>query len=142
MSAQADLVEAGDRWLLPLSGLRVTRCLVDFSFGLELLADHQFFTLTIEQAFNVAVAGSGMAEITPAADPASVCPALALLDRVVQDATAFKDGRLDVRFSDGSTLTVDPHPQFEAWNLTSDSGVRMVALPGGGVASWPPRSEG
>jgi hypothetical protein len=31
-------------------------------------------------------------------------------------------------------------PDYEAWNLVSDSGERFVSLPGGGLAHWPPSS--
>jgi hypothetical protein len=47
-----------------LVGLSVTRCVVDFSFGIEFVADEELFKITIEQPFQVVLAGvSGLADL-------------------------------------------------------------------------------
>ena len=47
-----------------------------------------------------------------------------------------KDGRLKAEFSNGSVLIVMPDPDYEAWQLTSDTGTRLLAVPGDGLAFW------
>ncbi|MCA8990318.1 MAG: hypothetical protein KDA78_21915, partial [Planctomycetaceae bacterium] len=55
-----------------------------------------------------------------------------------EDAKGFKDGRLQIRFSTNTVLSVDADPQFEAWELVSNkaNGMRVVAMPGGELAIW------
>jgi hypothetical protein len=44
---------------------------------------------------------------------------------------------LAVAFDDGARIIVQPDPDYEAWNVTGRHGMRIVCLPGGGLATWP-----
>jgi hypothetical protein len=61
---------------------------------------------------------------------------LQLVRRMVTHARANEDGHVELRFEGGWHLTVALHLEYEAWELTSDRGVLLVALPGGGLAIW------
>jgi ribosome maturation factor RimP len=49
------------------------------------------------------------------------------------------DGTLEVTIGTNATLTVDGDADYEAWQLHSRDGDRLVAIPGGGVAVWTAR---
>lgn len=63
-------------------------------------------------------------------------PTLELLNAVVISAKAFKTGRLEITFSESRVLSVDPNPQFEAWEAVGGNGPNFVALPGHKLAIW------
>jgi hypothetical protein len=48
-------------------------------------------------------------------------------------------GMLSVHYVSGSTLEVPVDPDREAWTLTDSKGELAVAVPGGGVTTFPPR---
>ena len=60
--------------------------------------------------------------------------ALALLHKSVRYATAWKDGRLEIQFEDGTRLAVPIDPEFEAWEMSGPKSTKIVSLPGGNLA--------
>ena len=46
------------------------------------------------------------------------------------------DGELEIKFTHGWVLTVGPDPDYEAWEMYSHRGERLIAVPGDGVAKW------
>ncbi|MGH7425947.1 MAG: DUF6188 family protein, partial [Candidatus Methylomirabilales bacterium] len=56
----------------------------------------------------------------------------------VVKAEAFKDGHLEISFSDGTHLGVPADEGFEAWEFVGPGGLRTVCLPGGELAVWTP----
>lgn len=133
-----DLVEAADRWVVPMAGRTVTQCRLDYAFSL-VVADEPAgsFEVRIEQPFTVASDG-GELTIDPEGDPVQMAPALRVLRQDVEQAIAFKDGRLELTFGDGAVLRAPIGEDYESWNIVGPAGLRIVSLPGGELAIWSP----
>ena len=119
---------------LPLSGRQVTRLRFDYAFGIDFYEDEKLFSLRIEVPFTTTTG-----PITESYDPEKCVqcgPLLALLHTVVVSATATRKGRLEVGFTSGLTLCVEPDPQFEAWELVGSDGTRVISVPGGDLVTW------
>ena len=54
--------------------------------------------------------------------------------------TESMDALLRIDFSNGMSISVEPDEKYEAWNVSGPHGFLVVALPGGGIATW--RSKG
>ena len=52
-------------------------------------------------------------------------------------AVAHEDGSLEIKFMDGDMLFVAPDPGYEAWKAYASDGMKVISLPGGGLATWP-----
>jgi hypothetical protein len=135
-----ELVEAADRWELPIGGCDVTQCQIDYAFSLVVAAaPAESFYVTIEQPFWFrASSGSDESMLVPEGPPVALGPALAVLRSSVERAVAYKDGRLEIQFTGGAEIRVPVGKGFEAWNLTGPGGLRFVSLPGGELAVWSP----
>ena len=133
---QDQLVEHGDHWVVPLQGKTVTRCLVDHAFGIELWERDRITTIRIEGDF--VFQGSGGAHRLSPASPTTLGPALSTLGQAIASARAYKDGCLEVRWADGSTLSVKPDAEYETWEIAGPEGLRVVCTPGGRLSLWQP----
>lgn len=136
-----EFVEAADRWLVPVAGRSVTQCRLDYAFTL-VVADESAgsFEIRIEQPFMV-TSGAGEVVLDPEGEPARMAPALGLLHQAIEQAVAFKDGRLELSFTDGGVLSVPVGEDYEAWNIVGPAGLRIVSLPGGELAIWSPERD-
>ncbi len=130
-----DLVEHDDRWLLPLVGLRLSQCCVDFAVTFRFSDANGTFEVRVGEPFVLYLAGHEQV-LKPEEDRAQVGPVLSLLHQTVSEAVAFKDGRLELAFSDGAAVRVPVGQDFEAWELVGPDGLRVVSLPGGELAVW------
>ena len=45
-------------------------------------------------------------------------------------------GQMSVEFGDGSSISAEPSPDFEAWSVSSRRGLQIIAIPGGELAFW------
>ena len=120
--------------VLPLSGRQVTQLQFDYAFGINFCEDEKLFSLRIGMPFTTTTG-----PITESYDPEQCVqcgPLLALLHTYVLSVTATRKGRLKVVFTNGLTLCVDPHPQFEAWELVGSDGTRVISVPGGDLVTW------
>ena len=54
----------------------------------------------------------------------------------VSTAVANSVGSLMVTFADGTRLSVEPSPDYEAWGAVSPGGVQYICLPGGEIATF------
>ena len=138
-----ELVDAADRWVVPMAGLPVTQCRLDYAFTI-IIGDEPgaSFQVCVEQPFMARMAGRGdELLLDPEGDPAEMAPALGVLHRRVEQAIAFKDGRLELLLGDGSVLEVPAGEDYEPWNIVGPSGLRIVSLPGGGLAIWSPEPD-
>lgn len=135
-----ELIEAADRWLVPVAGLTVTQCRLDFAFTLVLAGeDEGLFYVTIEEAFSVAASAEAEGLVVdPEGDPVQMAPALRVLRQDVERAVAFKDGRLELAFGDGAVLRAPLGKGYESWNIAGPAGLRLVSMPGGELAVWSP----
>jgi Family of unknown function (DUF6188) len=87
-----ELVEAADRWLVPMAGT-VTQCRLDYAFSL-VVADESAgsFEVRIEQPSAVSSQDDEVL-LDPEGDPVQMAPALRVLRREVEQAIAAKGGR-------------------------------------------------
>ncbi|MEZ5079635.1 MAG: DUF6188 family protein [Thermoleophilia bacterium] len=122
-------------WELPLDGLRVVQCRVDYGFTLILGDDSpDAFELRIEGGFEL-LGGSAKTKLDPSTGPPAIAPALSLLNKEIDGGQALENGELIVQFTHGVLLRVSPS-EFEAWTLSGPSGFRFVSLAGGGLGIW------
>jgi hypothetical protein len=122
--------------LLPLEGLSIARCVIDYAFSLEASREDGIVIIILRIEYPFTVSERGMRYVLDPNEPAKLGPATALVRGSVRTARASADGRLSIVFDDGRELTVEPRDDFEAWVLSGDNGVKAVCLPGGGVATW------
>jgi Family of unknown function (DUF6188) len=129
------LIEEPDRWVLPLDGRTVTRCLIDYSFGLsldgepsvEVSLSHFRFWDRDDQEYS----------LNAEADRRLLAPVLACFGLTVAHAYAWKSGQLELVFTDGSRIEGDSHSEFEAWQVSGPGNVLVVSPAGGGEpAVW------
>ena len=62
----------------------------------------------------------------------TLVPVLALRRAHVVAATVTRTGALTVRFDDGATLTAEPDPHYENWEINGPDALNLVSPPGGG----------
>lgn len=125
--------ERDDRWVLPLRGDMVSRCVVDAAFQIQFLERADPITVTIESPFIVIESGVSR-EVSPA-DPPTLGPVLSVIGRSVKAACAMKTGHLRLEIED-LCLVVDPDERYEAWSVVSDNNLKLICMPGGSVAVW------
>ena len=119
---------------LPLTGRQVTQLRFDYAFGIELHDDSPGTSVRINVPLTL---NNGIDSVSYDPEHGVECgPLLALLHTCVLAATATRKGRLEVVFTNGLTLCVDPHPQFEAWELVGSDGTRVISVPGGDLVTW------
>jgi Family of unknown function (DUF6188) len=142
MSKDDQLIEHDNYWLVaPLAGKAVTRCCVDHAFGIECWDGEQQATIRIEG--NIVYKANGAEYRLAPEQPTALSPALSILHKIVQSARVYKvykDGCLEVNFADGSSLSVKPDSEYEAWEMVGSGGLRAVCGPGGSLSLW--RREG
>lgn len=138
-----ELVDAKDRWLVPLDGCAVVQCRIDHAFTLVIDSGRDSFEVRIEQPFEVLgqVDGGQPVSLSLEDGPAALAPGLSVLHAALEGASALKDGRLELRFADGRWLHVPASEAFEAWSLVGPDGLRLISLPGGELAVWSPGSS-
>jgi hypothetical protein len=107
MNNNNQLIEASDHWLLPIVGREVTRCLVDYAFSLELWEPDYLFTIRVSGEFFFTEKGK-IIFLSPELPPQGLGPALSMLHQTIASAIAYKAGRLEVRFINGSYFSVEP----------------------------------
>lgn len=109
---------------------------VVFDFGVTLITDHGA-EIRIETAFTLRTSDGASVVIDPTepSDSAAVLPSV--LHEMITGATADDStGSLDLEFVHGGRLQVLPSDTYEAWSLTTQGGMRVLALPGGGLSTW------
>lgn len=129
-----DLVEGGDNWVLPIQGARVIRCHVDNNLTIQVSENEYQFDIRIENEFFLKSEGKEY-KLVPE-EPTTLGPVFVILNKTVNAALAYKDGKLCLNFSGGSILEVVSNVQYEAWEIIGSEGLRVVSLPGGGLSIW------
>src|SRR5688500_14293356 len=94
------LVETSDRWLLPLAGKSVDQCCIDYSVTLRFEGG---VVIRIEAPFVFRRAGEAEQLLVPEGDPVRMAPLLGVARALAAEAAAFKDGHLELTFSDGGS---------------------------------------
>lgn len=113
---------------LPVEGQQVTQIQMDHRLG-----------LMFDGGGLLAIGGVAVIErqdVEPERQ-VNVLAAIDLLWDRARRATADAGGSLTVEFESGRHLSVPTDPEYEPWEFVSRGGdVRVVSLPGGGVATW------
>lgn len=136
MSKAHEVVDRGDHWILPLQGRLVTRCFVDNAFGIDFWLKDDEYTVRIGEPF-LYIESERQHSISPE-EPTTLCPVLSILHKEVNSIRAYKTGSLCISFSDGSYLSVDASPDYEAWEISGSNGLEIISMPGGDLAIWTP----
>lgn len=140
MNSELQLIENSDSWELSTQGRLVTRCLIDHAFSIESWErESETLSLRIESSFILVYRGDEQA-FSPR-NPQELGPALTALHKEIESVKAFKAGGIRVLFSNGLVFSVNPDPDFEAWELVSSGGLRVVCNPGGGLSIWRPEER-
>lgn len=90
------------------------------------------YGLHLEGPFQLVGSGGVTRELDPRA-PDVIW--FSLVGRKVLQAQATVEGSLQIRFSDGTQLTV-PSYRYEAWQLEGSNGELFVSVAGGGIGVW------
>jgi hypothetical protein len=72
-------------------------------------------------------------------DPRVSAALLSCLGRPVLDVVV-SGGSLTLRFTEIG-FSFEPDDEYEAWQISSDHGLRIVCAPGGEVSTWHPRER-
>jgi hypothetical protein len=123
---------------LPLGGLRITRCSVDYGVTLLLAGEGPQYELRLQTPFTL-IEGDRRLLLEPE-HTATLGPVVTLFGRNVSSAETLDDGCLSLRLHD-ALLHITPHPEYEAWTLTGDDGLLVVCGPGGAVTTWSPKRQ-
>jgi hypothetical protein len=130
-----DVVIANDL-LAPVVGQRLVQFRMGCGVHLELGYD---FEVTIETALSVADGDARWSGEPLTAEAAGALLPLNL--RLVTSVKVDRDGKLTLGLGD-ATLSVLPHPMYEAWQVRGPGGMLIVCSPGGDyVAVWRAESE-
>jgi hypothetical protein len=120
----------------------VTQCrLAHAACSLHLDKERLTVWVWIEQPLLVHRTGQIEVLLDPSDGEEQLRPAFGLLGMMVENGVAYAGGRLEVSFEGGSRLSVDHSAEFEAWEVTSSQGLRIVSTPGGELAVWRERAE-
>lgn len=114
-----------------------SRVLVDYALTVSTTDNYSF---RIEGSFQFVDASGREHALVPDGDPAGLAVVLAAARTSLTIALAFDDGRLELRFCDGSVIRVPRSERFEAWVMTGPEGLLIVSMPGGELATWLPDS--
>ena len=130
------LEEREDAWVLSLKA-PVTNVRIGTGFDVQLLDGAGRVEISIGNLFRL-VQGCVVQEFDPDKFT-TLGPALSMVRKTIEQAVAYKNGRLRLEFSDGSLITAGPHPQYEAWQISgwdAPGTMLIVCTPGGGLAVW------
>jgi hypothetical protein len=127
------LIEKENAWLLPQNTARVIRVSVSNVLEIQVSSIGDILSVILTE-FNFSSAGN-IYNISVEA-PKSVCPILKFIGMNIKQLEASKSGQLDIFFTDSSRIIVPFSSQFEAWEIYTSKGFRMISLPGGKLAVW------
>lgn len=136
-----NIVADGQGWSIRPDGLRVTQCVFDQALSLSFYVPEGNLLVAIESPFRLRLPEGNSLVMDPEADPREMAPALALLWDDLKKIYAAASGNLSIWFGSGMRIDVDSDPNYEAWNIVGSDGLRLVAMPGGGLAEWYPNDD-
>jgi hypothetical protein len=134
-ATSARIEESPDQHAWFFEGQRVTQLCVDVSscrlqtWSLQASLDIRFGV-----PFRLTLADGTSREIDPEASE-QAAPLLSLINREIVTLVVTRAGALEVRLTDGSILSVDSHPRYEAFEVSGGGaleGLSYLAVPGGG----------
>lgn len=136
-SGTLQIIELKDRWLLPLQGQVVVCSYAYPGLIFDLEGDNRSYGLRMNgNATFQDVEGrkQHVAEERWQEDSPELISGFE--GKIIEQGFAYKDGRLELEFKDGSVLEIYPDPKYESWELAGTGDLRMIGLPGGELAIW------
>ena len=136
MSAYVEERDDAHEWTL--EGHRLAEFAVDREgFRLQSWSMTESIFLRVLAPFRYVQADGSDREVDPH-EPEQLSPLLSLLGRLVLSVTVQADGRLVVRFGDGSVLSCLPRGARDAWELQGAGALEGLAYraPAGGGRPW------
>lgn len=134
----AELEQHPDRHVLTLLDHRVTQLVVELG-AIRMLTWtlHDALEWRVDVPFTLRQADGEARRVDPR-EPEQLAPLLTLVGRRAEALEIERDGALLVAFSDGTMLTVEPHPRHEAWRVQGAGGLEGLdyRCPIGGGAPW------
>jgi hypothetical protein len=113
----ATLDDSPDQHLWTFSEHRITQLCIDpTACRLQTWSLNASLEIRIGVPFQLTLADGSSRDIDPEAHE-QVAPMLTLMSRELLQLTVTRGGSLDVRFSDGSTVSVESHPRYEAFEV-------------------------
>ncbi|MGW7350322.1 DUF6188 family protein [Streptomyces sp. NPDC054784] len=132
------LLEESNHWKVHMKDLPVTSIELELALTLHSCGELGRFVVRIEGHFCFTTDGGSARNFNPD-EGASSMSATRLLERTsFKEVIAGKNGTLELLFHDGGRIFVPCSEEYEAWTLAGPSRMHLVAVPGGGVAVWPP----
>lgn len=138
MGSKPRLTEEHDRYTINVVGEAVNRCIVDYAFTLDIGEPEDGLSVRIGCPFSFR-SGADSCQLDAERNPAGLGPVLSVVHKAVAHLTISKDGNLAISMTDGSRVAVCPDPDYEAWSIAANVGLKglnVVCLPGGGLAIW------
>jgi hypothetical protein len=108
-----------------------SQCRLLFDVGLQVVLGTQFRLIAAPNEYTI-----------DPEDRTSLAPVLQLLFAELQTASVDDRGELSLEFTGGVRLVAPPNEQYEAWELVHPDGRMAIAVPGGEIAIFPPRTTG
>jgi hypothetical protein len=112
---------------------KVDRIVVDFAVTFE-IDNEPRLSIRVEGGFRMCLADRVL-ELDPD-DHSTLGPALSLFGKKLEKVVAFHDGRLELSFVNVGSVVVDALSMYEAWQISTETGVLVVCMPGGELAVW------
>jgi hypothetical protein len=129
------LIESPDEHHWVLLDHRVTQLLIDpSSFRFQTWSLDASAEIRCSAPFRLRQATGAERVLDPRATE-TLAPVLTLLQRRIESLTITRRGELTADFGGGVSLTVEPHPRYEAWEIQGGGaleGMRYLCHIGGG----------
>lgn len=123
-------------------GLTVARLKVDAAITLEITSVGPRPRVQVEVRIGGTlrlVAGAHESALDPEMDRGGLGPMLETWGARVYVMSVAVDGTLTIGLEDNRSIVVPPDPEFEAWNLNDDEGLKVVGGPGDRVSVFRPQ---
>jgi hypothetical protein len=143
MTSLSRMTEYTDRRVWDLDGYEVTYLHIDYRFAFDCTryvdgeADDSLCVI-VETPFTLRTS-SGEEEHFNPSDALTLGGALAILHKSITSLTAYRNGCLQIVFTDGMELLVTKNPQYESWEAHGGGELEIALLCSG--HDGPPWSE-
>jgi hypothetical protein len=95
--------------------------------------------LTLASPFVFTDAEGSKLALDPEQDQSRLGPVFSMFMQTIESVSLGARGALSVVFESGARLDIEPHPQFEAWEVSGRSIGRWICVEGGEIQHVTPR---